>query len=277
MKKIICLLVTFILGIFACFGLASCNGNNENTIIVGTMAQPGQPILNSVKKVLAEKGYTLKVQLFSDFNTPNQALAKGSIDANLFQHEPFLNTYNSSNKTDLFCAAKLYDCVYGGYSKKNIDSVDEIPNGAKITIANDASNMKRCLLILESAGLITLVDNLPATLAADPYDYIASNPKNLVISPMDTDMIAASLSNKDVYLGLVNATFAIAAGLTSNELVCQEADPEHVNANILACRAQDKNSDKIKALVEVLTSDTTKDFINNTFNGTIVPYFVKLV
>lgn len=277
MKKIINILGVLFLGIFACFGLASCNQNSENTIIVGTMSQPGEPILNSVKSALAEKGYTLEIKIFSDFNTPNQALNEGSIDANLFQHEPFLNTYNSANKTNLYCAAKLYDCVYGGYSKKGIDSVNDIPTGAKITIANDSSNMIRCLKILEATGLIEL-NELPATVnATDVNKYIKTNSKNLNITPIATNMIAASLEDDNVYLGLVNATFAIAAGLTSNELICQEADPEHVNANILACRADNKDSDKIKSLVEVLTSDTTSEFIIKTFNGTIVPYFVKLV
>ena len=276
MKKLFSLLVALV-AVFSCFTLTSCLGNNENVIVVGTMAQPGEPILNSVKEALKEKGYELKVQLFSDFNTPNQALAEGSIDANLFQHEPFLNTYNTSNKTDLYCAAKLYDCVYGGYSKKGITSVDEIPTGAKITIANDASNMTRCLKILEAAGLIEL-NELPATVnATDVNEYIKTNEKQLKITPIATNMIAASLNDEDVYLGLVNATFAIAAKLTSNELICQEADPEHVNANILACRADNKDSLKIQALVEVLTSDATATFIEDTFSGTIIPYFVSLI
>ncbi len=276
MKKIISLLVV-LLSIFTCVNLTSCGTNSENTIVVGTMSQPGEPILNSVKEALKEKGYELKIKLFSDFNTPNIALAEGSIDANLFQHEPFLNTYNEKNNTDLFCAAKLYDCVYGGYSKKNIATVDEIPSRAKITIANDSSNMIRCLKILEASGLIEL-NELPATVnATDINSYIKTNEKQLKITPIATNMIAASLNDEDVYLGLVNATFAIAAGLTANELKCQEADPQHVNANILACRASDKSSDKIKALVEVLTSDNTATYINDTFNGTIVPYFVSLI
>ena len=276
MKKIISLLVV-LLSIFTCVSLTSCGTNSANTIVVGTMAQPGEPILNSVKEALKEKGYDLKIQLFSDFNTPNIALAEGSIDANLFQHEPFLNTYNEKNNTDLFCAAKLYDCVYGGYSKKNIATVDEIPSRAKITIANDSSNMIRCLKILEASGLIEL-NELPATVnATDINSYIKTNEKQLKITPIATNMIAASLNDEDVYLGLVNATFAIAAKLTSNELICQEEDPEHVNANILACRADDKDSAKIQALVEVLTSDATATYIEDTFSGTIVPYFVSLI
>ena len=121
MKKIlgvIALLLTCVLT------LASCGVNKENLIVVGTMAQPGEPILESIREALKEEGYELKIQLYSDFNAPNQALAEGTVDANLFQHEPFLNTYNSSNGTDLYCAAKLYDCVYGGYTRKNITSLD---------------------------------------------------------------------------------------------------------------------------------------------------------
>ena len=275
MKKILSVLALLLTCIFT---LASCGVNKENTIVVGTMAQPGEPILESVRDALKEKGYDLKIQLFSDFNTPNQALAEGSIDANLFQHEPFLVNYNNANGTDLYCAAKLYDCVYGGYTRKNISSLDQIPEGKTITIANDASNMLRCLKILAASNVITLIDELPATLnATDINEYIASNPKNLVINPIATNMIAASLNDENTYLGLVNATFAIAAGLTSDQLLCKEADPEHVNANILACRADNKDSDKIKALVEVLTSDATATFINAQFKGTIIPYFVDLV
>lgn len=274
MKKIIIaitLLITCILS------LTGCRGIDENTIVVGTMSQPGEPILESIRAELEEKGYTLKIQLFSDFNTPNEALAEGSIDANLFQHEPFLNTYNNANKTNLYCAAKLYDCVYGGYSTK-VTSLDQIPAGAKITIANDASNMLRCLKILASAGLIELIDELPETITAtDVNSYIKTNEKNLVISPIATNMIAASLGDENVYLGVVNATFAIAAKLTSSQLLCQEQDPEHVNANILACREDNKDSAKVLALIEALTSEKTENFINETFKGTIIPYFVKLV
>lgn len=275
MKKILSI---FALLLTCVLTLASCGRNSENTIVVGTMAQPGEPILENIREALEEKGYKLEIKLFSDFNTPNQALAEGSVDANLFQHEPFLNQYNEKNGTDLYCAAKLYDCVYGGYTRKNIESLNEIPEGAKVTIANDSSNMLRCLKILAASGLITLIDNLPATVNATDIDtYIASNPKKLKITPIATNMIAASLNDEDTYLGLVNATFAIAAGLTSEQLLCQEEDPNHINANILACRTEDKESAKIKALVEVLTSEESSKFIEDTFKGTIVPYFVKLV
>lgn len=276
MKKILNVISLFVLVFSLCLVLCGCGSSKDDkTIVVGTMSQPGEPILNSVKEKLEAKGYKLEIKLFSDFNTPNIALAEGSIDANLFQHEPYLINYNNANKTNLYCAALLYDCVYGGYSKKGIQSVNDIPENAKITIANDSSNMKRCLLILEAAGLIEL-NELPDTLnATDVNSYLKVNSKNLVITPIATNMIAASLNDEDVYLGLVNATFAIAAGLTSNELICKEEDPEHVNANIVACRDEDKNSEKIKVLIEALTSEDTAEFINNQFSGTIIPYFVS--
>lgn len=276
MKKVLNVVSLFVLVLSLCLVLFGCGSSKDDkTIVVGTMSQPGEPILNSVKEKLEEKGYKLEIKLFSDFNTPNIALAEGSIDANLFQHEPYLNNYNNANKTNLFCAALLYDCVYGGYSKKGIKSVNDIPENSKITVANDSSNMKRCLLILEASGLIEL-NELPDTLnATDVNSYIKTNNKNLNITPIATNMIAASLNDEDVYLGLVNATFAIAAGLTSNELICKEEDPEHVNANIVACRTEDKNSEKIKVLIEALTSEDTAKFINDEFNGTIIPYFVS--
>lgn len=275
MKRILNVISLFVLVLGLCLALCGCESNDEKTIVVGTMAQPGEPILNYIKEKVEEKGYKLEIKPFSDFNTPNIALTEGSIDANLFQHEPYLNNYNNANNTDLYCAALLYDCVYGGYSKKGIKSVDEIPENAKVTIANDSSNMKRCLLILEAVGLIEL-NELPDTLnATDVNKYVKVNSKNLNITPTATNMIAASLNDEDVYLGLVNATFAIAAGLTNNELICQEEDPEHVNANIVACRSEDKNSEKIKVLIEALTSDDTATFIENQFQGTIIPYFVS--
>lgn len=268
MKKILVVLSL----IAAIFSLASCAGQKEdNTIVVGTMQQPGEPLLKHIKTAFEEKGYTLKITLYTDFNLPNQALAEGSVDANLFQHEPFLNTYNSANGTNLAVAAKLYDCVYGGYTKKDIKSVNDIPAKSKISIASDASNMSRCLYILAAEGLITL----DKTEGLVNLDNIVKNDKELNIVPMSTAAIASTLDDEDTYLGIVNATFAIAAGLAGKEMICSEQDPEHVNANILAVRSEDLDKKFVADLVEVLTSDDSKDFINTTWQGTIIPYFLN--
>lgn len=256
-------------------GLASCSGSKK-TIYVGTMSQPGEPILKHIEKEYEDKtGYNLEIQLFTDFATPNNALAQGEIQANLFQHKPFLDTYNENNKTNLASAAIMYDCAYGGYSKK-ISNLSDLPEGAKITIANDGSNMKRCLDILDAEGLIKVDYGTTATADLNPdtvNSYIVENSKNLVISPIATNLIAASLDEKDVYIGIVNATFAINAGLgSSSNLVCQEQDPTHKNANILACKTEDLKEDWLTALVEVLTSKETDAFITSTFGSTITPY-----
>lgn len=266
---------TFALTALSLVGLASCGGSKK-TIYVGTMSQPGEPILKHIEKAYEEKtGYNLEIQLFTDFATPNNALAQGEIQANLFQHKPFLDTYNQNNNTNLASAAIMYDCAYGGYSKK-IEKLSDLPEGAKITIANDGSNMKRCLDILAAEGLISVDYGTTATAELNPdtvNSYIKENSKNLVISPIATNLIAASLDEKDVYIGIVNATFAINAGLgSSSNLVCQEKDPEHKNANILACKADDLKEDWLTSLVEILTSEETDSFIRTTFGSTITPY-----
>lgn len=272
MKKIILLLLCLISTLCLC---TSCRDKNQNgnpviksKVVIGTMLQPGSPILEYIEEAYEAKGYKLKIELFNDFSMPNAALAGGDIDANLFQHTPFLNQYNEGNGTNLVSVFEYYDCVYGGYTKKGISSVDQIPNGSKVTIASDASNMSRCLFILESAGLITLKEGVSIATLQD----IVSNPKNLNIVPINTNLIAASLDDDDTYLGIVNATFAIAAGLSSDLLICKEEDPEHINANIVAVRAEDKEAQWVKDLIEVLSSEDTKKFIEETFKGTIIPY-----
>lgn len=272
MKKII-LVLLFVLALS--LGLTSCK--KDNKIIIGTMSNPGEPYIKSIQKDFEEKGYQLEIKIFDSFDTPNVALNEGSIDVNLFQHEPFLNTYNEQNNTNLYCAAKLYDCVYGAYSKK-ISSKEELSSSKakKVTIANDASNMKRCLNILAAEGIIEV--EYPESGLLDPNhvdQYVVSNPYNLVISPVATASIAPSLEDEDVVLGIVNATFAINAGLTSELLICEEADPNHINANILACRYEDKDQAWLKDLIEVLTSDRSKNYLLDTFGGTIKPYFVS--
>lgn len=268
MKKI--LVIFLCLGVFLC-SVSACK-KDENTIIIGTMYQPGEPILNFVKDKFEDKGYQLKIQLFTSFSLPNDALAEGSIDANLFQHEPFLNTYNTAQNQNLKSVLAYYDCVYGGYTKKNINSVDEIPDGSQVTVASDASNLSRCLYILEAAGLIRLQDNIEIAM----LENIVSNPKNLKIVPVSTELIAQTLDDENTYLGIVNATYAITAGLSKDQLICMEEDPKHINANILAVRSEDVDKKWVKDLIEVLIDEETIQFINDTFKGTIIPYCKKV-
>lgn len=273
MKKYI---LSLVLCLLVVLGLASC-GNGKKTIVVGTMAQPGEPILEYIKDKFEEQsGYNLEIQIYTDFATPNNALAAGEIQANLFQHKPYLDTYNEVNHTDLVSASIMYDCAYAGYTKKSITSLDDIPNGSKITIANDASNMKRCLDILNASGIITVDYGTTSAAELNPDNvnsYITANPKGLVIAPMSTSLIAASLDDSTTYLGIVNATFAIAANLgTTATKLCEESDPTHKNANILAVAKADKDADWLKILVEILESEDTDTFVKTTFGSVITPY-----
>lgn len=253
--------------------LTGCS--KDEKIIVGTMSQPGEPILKHIESEFEEKtGYDLEIQIYTDFATPNMALASGEIDANLFQHAPFLETYNQQNKTDLQTACIMYDCAYGAYSKK-ITKLSDLPDGAKITIANDASNMKRCLDLLAAQGLIELdYKGQESTLNPDNVnDYIVKNDKNLVILPMSTSLIASSLDDDNVYIGIVNATFAINANLnTTSTQLFVESDPEHVNANILAARKADLEAEWLVELVNILTSEETDNFVKSQFGDIITPY-----
>lgn len=267
MKKIISLLVCLLL-VLSCGNLSGC-GKSENTIVVGTMANPGEPILKFIKSEYEKLGYELRIQLFTDFAPINTALAEGSIDVNLFQHEPYLNTYNSNNNTDLYCAAKVYVCNYCAYSKK-ITSLDDLPDGAKVVIADDASNQSRCLKILEEMDLITLEDKTLVTV-----DDVVSNPKNLNIVAMSTSLITSVLDDSDCYLGIVNATFALASNLylIGNIIGMESEEEKMINANILAVRNEDKDEKWLKDLLAVFETKEVSDYINETFKGVIQPLF----
>ena len=268
-NKWLVLVVTLLLSVVGC--------SNKEKIVIGTMAQPGEPILKYVERKFEEKtGYDLVIKIFTEFATPNNALAAGEIQANLFQHQPFLDTYNQTNQTDLVAACIMYDCAYGGYTKKDITTLDEIPEGKTITIANDASNMKRCLDLLQQEGLIEVDYQGKDVNELNPdniQQYITKNEKNLVIKPISTSLIASSLDDKNTYLGIVNATFAIAAGLGQKAtLLCQEEDPTHSNANILAIQKKDQQASWLLDLVEILTSEDTDQFVKQTFGSTVTPY-----
>lgn len=270
------LLLTFISVKVAIY---ASNKTDLITIKVGTMSQPGEPIFEHIKDEMEELGYKLEIEIYSEFDPLNNALVDGSIDVNLFQHEPYLISYNEAHNTNLFNACTMYDCVYGAYSYK-IDEIADLKGNDKkvIAIANDSSNLKRCLDLLAANNIIrTTYGDITSFSATDILNYYELLPgyENLVITPMATSSIAEALNDSNCYLGIVNATFAINAGLGSSELIFEEADPNHINANILACRDEDKNASWLHDLINILTSDETANFIEEEFMGTIKPYFVS--
>lgn len=243
------------------------------TIVVGASSTPHAEILEAVSGELEALGYELDIKIFDDYVMPNLALADGEIDANYFQHEPYLLNFNAENGTDLVSAAAIHYepmGIYGG-SKS---SLDELAEGDIIAVPNDGTNEARALLLLQDQGLITLKEGIDASTETATILDIAENPKNLEIVEMEAKNIPHSLP--DVAFAVINGNYALQAGLTGNDALASESadsDAAQTYANILAVRAGEEDSAKTQALVTALTSETCRQFIEETYSGAVVPIF----
>jgi len=247
-------------------------GNAEDkVIIVGASPSPHAEILAVAKDVLAKEGYTLQVTEFTDYVQPNVALSSGSLDANYFQHQPYLDQYNQENGTDLVSAGTIHYEPFGIYAGKT-KSLDALQDGASIGVPNDATNEARALLLLEAQGLIKL--KADAGINATKND-IEENPKNLNITEIEAAQLPRSLQDLD--LAVINGNYAIEAGLSVKKDALATEDADSIGAktygNIIAVRKGDENSERIKALVAALQSDEVRDYINKTYDGAVVPLF----
>lgn len=242
-------------------------------IVVGASSTPHAEILEAVKGELEALGYELEVTIFDDYVMPNLALADGEIDANYFQHEPYLLNFNAENGTDLVSAAAIHYepmGIYGG-SKS---SLDELAEGDIIAVPNDGTNEARALLLLQDQGLITLKEGIDASTETATILDIAENPQNLEIVEMEAKNIPHSLP--DVAFAVINGNYALQAGLTGNDALASESadsDAAQTYANILAVRAGEEDSAKTQALITALTSETCRQFIEETYSGAVVPIF----
>ena len=242
------------------------------TIIVGASSTPHAEILEAVRGELEALGYNLEVEVFNDYIIPNTALADGSLDANYFQHGPYLENFNAERGTDLVNAAAIHYEPMGIYPGSK-SSLDELSEGDTIAVPNDGSNETRALLLLQDEGYITLKEGIDASSVATKLD-IVDNPLNLEILEMNAENIPHSLP--DVAFGIINGNYALQAGLTGSDALASESadsDAAQTYANIVACRNGDENSDKIQALITALTSDTCREYIESTYNGAVVPIF----
>ncbi|WP_186423056.1 MetQ/NlpA family ABC transporter substrate-binding protein [Lacrimispora celerecrescens] len=239
-------------------------------IIVGATPAPHAEILNAAKDILKEKGYELVVKEYTDYVQPNMALESGDLDANYFQHKPYLDQFNEQKGTDLVSAAAIHYEPFGIYAGKT-DAIDKLPDGAQIAVPNDVSNEARALLLLADQGLIGLKEGVE--LDATKND-IVKNDKNFKIVEVEAAQLPRSLGDVDV--AVINGNYAIEAGLKVSDALAVE-DAKSVAAtlysNIIAVRAGEESSEKTKALVEALTSDTVKKFIEDTYEGAVVPSF----
>ncbi|MPL65657.1 D-methionine-binding lipoprotein MetQ [bioreactor metagenome] len=270
MKKII-LLVIALISLSVLF--AGCSSNKSATpagktvVKVGATPVPHSEILNFIKPILEKEGINLQIVEMNDYVRPNLAVADKELDANFFQHTPYLNKFTSERKLQLTNAAGIHIEPMGIYSKK-IKNLNELKTGAQIGIPNDPTNGGRSLALLAKAGLIKLKDGV--TIEATVGDII-DNPKNLKIRELEAAQLPRSLD--DVDAAVINTNYALEAKLipTKDALFIEQSDSPYVN--ILVVRTGDETKPEIQKLVKVLKSEEVKKFINEKYKGAIVPAF----
>lgn len=269
MKKILVfsLILSLVVVLAAC-GKSAAAGSGQTTLVVGASAVPHAEILKKAAPILKKKGIDLKVKVFNDYILPNKALAAKQLDANYFQHIPFLNVYNKQNNTSLVSAGKIHIEPFGIYSKK-YKKVSEIKNGATVQISNNKSEQGRILILLESAGLLKIkpgVDKINATLK----DII--NPKHLkFLQPIDPAILPKAYINNTADLFAINTNFALQAKLDPKKDALILEGGKSPYANIIAVRKGDENKKAIKTLVQVLQSKEIQDFISQKYKGAVLP------
>ena len=292
MKKLLALTLALVL----CLGLAACGGgtstdtdtnadtssdadtngdaatNGETiTLTVGATPNPHAEILAQVKDDLAAQGIDLVVKEYSDYVVPNTAVEEGDLDANYFQHTPYMEEFNEKNGTHLVSVGKVHYepmGIYPGLTK----TLEELKDGATIAVPNDTTNEARALQLLAAQGLIELKED--AGLNATPND-ITSNPKNLQFKELEAAMLPQTASEVD--LSVINSNFAMEGGMNpaTDSLASEDADSEAAQtfANIIAVKEGHENDPAIQALVKALQSDKVKEYIEKTYSGAVVAVF----
>lgn len=296
MKKLLSLVVAFT----CVLSLAACGGNDDNQttsaatdaansettaaaaettsaapaeltkLVVGASVTPHAEILAVVKDDLAAAGYDLEIVEFSDYVIPNTSLEDGSLDANYFQHEPYLIDFNAENGTHLVAVEPIHYEPYGIYAGKST-SLADLPDGAKIAVPNDTTNEARALLLLEQEGLIKLKED--AGIKATKND-IVENPHNFEIVELQAEQVARALP--DVNIGIINGNNALAAGLNISDALAQEASDSlavQTYANVLVVKEGNETNPGIVALVEALKTEKVKKYIDETYKGAVVASF----
>lgn len=288
MKKTIAIALTLALGA----SLAACGSTSSSaaasastsgaaggtvTLKVGASPSPHAEILEAAAPILAEQGIELDIVEFDDYVLPNTALADGSLDANYFQHQPYLTNFNAENGTDLVSAGSIHYEPLGLYAGKTA-SLDELADGAVIGIPADATNGGRALLLLQDLGVLTLKDGIDLDyfrnaedITFSEYDGIAEDPHNVQTKALEAANLPAALPDLD--FAVINGNYAIPAGIADKLLATEDAagDAAQVFANIVAVRSGDETRPEIEALVEVLKSDEVKSFIEEKYEGSVLP------
>lgn len=283
MKKIVSLALALTLALSA-FMFAGCSKKDEpknsggtsddKTITVGASSTPHAEILEQIKDELKKDGYTLKIVVYDDYVLPNKALADGTIDANYFQHKPYLDSFNKENGTDLVSAAAIHYEPFGIYGN-GVSDLKTLKEGATIIIPADDSNETRALLLLQQEGIIKLPDGANAHDGVTTLDIVDDG--GYKIQAVQADTVAAQLGNSDEgTIAVINGNYAIQAGLKIADALATEdakGDAAQTYANIVAVKKENENSAKTKALVNALKTDAVKEYIEKTFNGAVVAIY----
>ncbi|MGQ4242441.1 MetQ/NlpA family ABC transporter substrate-binding protein [Enterococcus casseliflavus] len=276
MKKIFGIATTLLLtAALAACGTGSNSGSSDSSVaegestklVIGASVTPHAEILEQAKPLLAEEGIDLEIKTFDDYVLPNKALENGDIDANYFQHIPYLNKQIADNGYDFVNAGAIHIEPMGLYSKR-ISDISELEDGATVLTSTSESDWGRILTILQDADLITLKDGVDTETAT--FDDIAENPKNLEFKhDVDPSLLATAYQNDEADLIAINANFAFGIDLNpADDSVLLEADNSPY-VNVIAVRSGDEDSDKIKKLIEVLHSDEIKDFVEEQWQGSV--------
>ena len=268
MKK----LLTSLLVILTVFSISACSNSSEedNTIKVSATPSPHAEILEEAKAILEEEyGYELQIEVLTDYYVFNRALEDGEVDANYFQHLPFLNNDIEEYGYDITNAGAIHIEPFGFFSKTLAD-IDELKENDTIIISNSISDHGRILSILDDAGIIVLDPEVEAINAT--VSDIIDNPLNLTFTEIKPELLASAYENEEGALVAINGNYALQAGLNPIEdaLLLEDVSSDNPYVNVVACKTEDKDSAKIKALVEVLKSDAIKEFINEKYQGSVI-------
>ena len=273
MKKITAIVLVLALSLLCLAGCGSKQGDDK-VIKVGASSTPHAEILESVKDVLAKDGWTLEVVVYDDYVLPNKALSDGELDANYFQHTPYLNSYNASNGTDLASAALIHYEPFGLYGN-GISDLKDLADGATIVIPADDSNETRALLLLAQEGLIELPGDASAEKGVNHLDIVDDGGYNIV--PVQADTVPSVFANSDDgTIAVINGNYALQAGLKIADAIAIEdasGDAAQTYANIIAVRKGEESAEKTQALIKALKTDEVKSFIADSYNGAVVAIF----
>ncbi len=274
MKKLFTTLAAVAASCILAGSLAGCG--KTDVITVGASQTPHAEILEIVKDNLKEQGYTLEIKVFDDYITPNTALEEGSLDANYFQHTPYLNTFNADHGTHLAAVEKIHYEPFGVYGKNvTQEEFDTVKTGRTILVPNDGSNLTRALFVLQDEGYITLREGATASDTLTVQDIADS--KGNTVEDLEANTVALQLQEqKNGTIAVINGNYALQAGLNVKDALAvenAEGDAAQLYANIIAVKEGNEDLPKIKALVSALKSKEVYDYITAQYDGAVLPVF----